>query len=396
MKKELIGIFVCMTIIVTVLPVSGNLLEKSTLMSLSSRNIFYVGGSGTGNYTKIQDAIDNTSNGDTVFVFDDSSPYYERVQINKSIDLIGEDRNTTVIDANGGGVVICISSDNVSINEFTLQNSSYGVEFDKNGFNFCAISDNNIIDNGWGIRMSSLGIHNDNIIEGNNFFNNFYWTIVVFGNNNMILGNTIDHSPGTYPGPGVGIDGKGNNISGNMIKNCERGINIFESDNNIVLNNDLSSGYRGICIKYSSNNTIIGNNISYNEYWGVEIRENSNDNIIYHNNLLYNMENAIDEGSNTWDDGKYGNYWSDYKERYPKAKKILFKGIWDTPYEIPDGKNKDNCPLIKKWPKSLSKTSQNNQNIWFHRWSVRFPILQEILDFLGSFYNFYENMKGGM
>ena len=48
--------------------------------------------------------------------------------------------------------------------------------------------------------------------------------------------------------------------------------------------------------------------------------------------------------------GKKGNYWSDYKEKYPDAKKQPFKGIWDTPYEIEGGDNKDTCPLLKQWP----------------------------------------------
>ena len=50
-------------------------------------NTLYVGGSGPGNYTSIQDAIDNTSDGDTVYVYDESSPYYELLIINKSIKL---------------------------------------------------------------------------------------------------------------------------------------------------------------------------------------------------------------------------------------------------------------------------------------------------------------------
>jgi hypothetical protein len=52
-------------------------------------DILYVGGSGSNNYTKIQDAINDSSNLDTVFVYDDSSPYYENLIINKSISLIG-------------------------------------------------------------------------------------------------------------------------------------------------------------------------------------------------------------------------------------------------------------------------------------------------------------------
>ncbi len=54
----------------------------------SKGNILYVGGSGPGNYTKIQDAIDNARYGDTVFVYDYSSPYYENLVIHKSINLI--------------------------------------------------------------------------------------------------------------------------------------------------------------------------------------------------------------------------------------------------------------------------------------------------------------------
>ena len=49
-----------------------NLFKENS--SIKKRNISYVGGSGPGNYSKIQDAIENATKGDTVFVFDDSSP----------------------------------------------------------------------------------------------------------------------------------------------------------------------------------------------------------------------------------------------------------------------------------------------------------------------------------
>ena len=54
---------------------------------------WYVGGSGPGNYTRIQDAIDDASNDDTAFVYAASSPYYENVIVNKSINLMGEDKS---------------------------------------------------------------------------------------------------------------------------------------------------------------------------------------------------------------------------------------------------------------------------------------------------------------
>ena len=85
MKKKMVGILVCMLMIGTVIPVSGNVLLERTSIPTSSGNTLYVGGSGPGNYTSIQEAIDNSEDGDTVFVYDDSSPYYENLVIEKSI-----------------------------------------------------------------------------------------------------------------------------------------------------------------------------------------------------------------------------------------------------------------------------------------------------------------------
>jgi len=59
----------------------------------------------------------DAKNGDTVFVYDDSSPYYENIIVNKSIILIGENRGTTVIDGGGYGDVITVIKDQVNISE---------------------------------------------------------------------------------------------------------------------------------------------------------------------------------------------------------------------------------------------------------------------------------------
>ncbi len=51
----------------------------------------YVGGTGAGNYSTIQSAIDAASSGDTVFVY--NGIYYENVVLNKDdINLIGENK----------------------------------------------------------------------------------------------------------------------------------------------------------------------------------------------------------------------------------------------------------------------------------------------------------------
>jgi len=98
-KTLLIGI-ILLLIFMSITPsyAVDNVKKSSTLVS--SGNILYVGGMGPDNYTRIQDAIDDASSGDTVFVYDDSSPYYENIFIDKSISLIGEDRETTIINNN--------------------------------------------------------------------------------------------------------------------------------------------------------------------------------------------------------------------------------------------------------------------------------------------------------
>ena len=112
----------------------------------------------------------------------------------------------------------------------------------------------------------------------------------------------------------------------------------------------------------------------------------SYDNFIYHNNFINNIVNAQDYGNNIWDDGEFGNYWSDYKQRYPKAKRIWLKGIWDAPYEITGGDNNDTCPLIKQWSKSLSRTMPSEKvmvNSLLFRFLEHFPILQMLLQRFG-------------
>ena len=83
MKKELIGIIICILLVRTILPVTGNVLVNKTPLSSINGNTLYVGGDGPGNYSIIQDAIDNSSDGDTIFVY--NGTYYEHLEVDKSL-----------------------------------------------------------------------------------------------------------------------------------------------------------------------------------------------------------------------------------------------------------------------------------------------------------------------
>jgi hypothetical protein len=87
--------------------------------------------------------------------------------------------------------------------------------------------------------------------------------------------------------------------------------------------------------------------------WGISFFDASN-NLIFNNNFIDNYDqyhgNYAQVGSedsiNMWDDGKMGNYWSDYTGIDANG-----DGIGDTPYVV-DSKNTDRYPLIK--PSNIS------------------------------------------
>ena len=77
-------------------------------------------------YQYIQDGIDAADNGDTVFVYSGiyKKEIYEEIKVNKTIKLIGENKNTTIIDGFGQVYGISIFSDSVFISGFTIKKAS--------------------------------------------------------------------------------------------------------------------------------------------------------------------------------------------------------------------------------------------------------------------------------
>jgi parallel beta-helix repeat protein len=193
--------------------------EQSTI-PLNGKTL-YVGGSGPGNYTKIQDAINDASGGDTVYVF--NGTYYENINVTKSINLIGEDRKTTIINGSENKEIVKITSDNVSINGFMINGNS------KNGLKI--ISSKNIV--------------------SNNIFSNCLYSIRLY-------------------------DSFNNEIFQNIIDNNSIGIELSTSSTNKIYNNFISNNRNGILVWYSSlNNHIKNNSIESNQQLGVRLSTTS-------------------------------------------------------------------------------------------------------------------------
>ena len=93
----------------------------------TTKNIFYVGGTEPENYSSIQNAIDNASDGDTIFVY--NGIYNENIIVNKTIDLIGENKENTIINGyineiyENFLIAFYILADQVNLSSFTITNS---------------------------------------------------------------------------------------------------------------------------------------------------------------------------------------------------------------------------------------------------------------------------------
>ena len=77
-----------------------------------------------GDYSSIQSAIDASTDGDTILVAE-GTYYVNDLNINKDISLIGENRESTIIDGSGSNRIMTIDSpgaDTLRISNFTIQN----------------------------------------------------------------------------------------------------------------------------------------------------------------------------------------------------------------------------------------------------------------------------------
>jgi len=262
---------------------------------LNNGNWLYVGGSGPGNYTFIQSAIDAAYSGDTVFVYDDSSPYYENIVIQKSLILIGENKETTFIlgDESSDGIIVNISSDDVSISGFTIEPHNGKPEG-------ITVYKNYTYPDYWNIEIIQ------NVTIFNNIIKKIYWAGIsaIRLNNGNIYGTIIENSYGS----GIFLFiSSNNNITNNHIANCSyRGIEIDGlwspyrirnyispvSENNIISQNTIKSNRWGIEIRSGALNTkVSGNNITGNYEVGIQIFQASKTQIT-RNNFIDNSINA--------------------------------------------------------------------------------------------------------
>jgi parallel beta-helix repeat protein len=305
------------------------------------------------NYTTIQDAINVANAGDIVYVR--NGTYYENIVINKTISLVGERPEITIIDGSKSNATfdpaVYVYGENakdVRICNFTIQGSNaWGIYI---LFNATVSVEKNIItNNSGGIVADASG---NNTFINNTIMNNKFEGILFFeSSENTMVNNTIGENAynfgilGSYFNHSIDasnfINGKPiyylknqsdlfinlDNFSSigylalvnctnitvenlNLTKNIN-GLLLVESENLTIRNDTFKNNSRGIDIINSLNNTLQRNNVTNSSSLGISL-VNSPNNKLRENNLVGNQINFKVDGESLSDftqDIEYQTLW---------------------------------------------------------------------------------------
>ncbi len=277
----------------------GGIMDSTGSLTVTLPSNITVDDSGGAHFTTIQEAIDAANPGDTIYVY--SGTYFEHLTIDKSLTLIGENKETTIIDGEGYGKVIYVSGDDVGISGFTIQNGEYGI--------YCDESDSAYIHHNI-LRDYTYGIYNHQTIDGwithNKITSGKYGIVTYEAYNDAIRYNTISYNT-VY----------GAKDYNSQLKNCfnwnsfhhnhiayyydpDTPLSVLEFDGNT-----LEDNYIAIMVENASTISITNNTMLRNEYgiYLINASPNISDNTISTSNYgIYAEHSSPMISNNEFDD----------------------------------------------------------------------------------------------
>ncbi|MFW3145565.1 MAG: NosD domain-containing protein, partial [Thermoplasmatota archaeon] len=311
--------------------INPNIPNPFILENVKARTL-YVGGTGQGNFSTIQSAINAANNGDRIIVA--NGTYNEQIEVNRSIIIMGMSNiNTKVI----GG--FNISKTNVTISGFNITS---GYQWDPDGTGLggyfksgIRVASNNvsIISTNISSILGGQGGTGPGYIKGGNG-GNAYGIEGQYLSNMSLFKLNINNIKGGTGGTGgayaYGGDGGDsyciyftNSVYCSIYSNY---INKSSGGNKGLAGDFGSDGFEGEGNGVGFTNVNKSNlhtcHITNNMNYGIVTIDSYNN--VFYNNYLNNSNNAYDNGNNKWNtseiknkniiDGPYiaGNFWSDY------------------------------------------------------------------------------------
>lgn len=219
-------------------------------------DILYVGGSGPGNYSTIQTAINAASEGSLIIVY--GKTYHENVVLNKShLTLRGVQggKSFPFVSAGSGNWAFFFENDSCAIENFTAMNGRTAAIY--------IVSNHNTI-----INCNTIDYWLGVLISGGDFNNVSYCSMSGNGlrgielrssNNNTFIGNHISEQ-GQYA---ILIGGSAHNwIRQNICEQCP--IQIENSPMNLVEENTIVNDSKGLVLTNSNFSKVLCNNFVNN------------------------------------------------------------------------------------------------------------------------------------
>jgi len=360
MKKRGVGIALVVVLAFLLLIISSHKIgNERDVSALPSGKIIFVSIDFTDDpenhkWNTIQEGINDAEEGDIVYVF--AGVYSENIFITKSITLLGE--GSTIDGQNF--YTVTVLADNIKIKNMNIIHGEKAGLYIGN-YSYLTVENCSIYANDqYGIFAFSS---NGNTFLNCSIYNNQKGGVhFIFSEQNSILNSEI------YGGDwGVVFQNCSDcKIEDSIFSDQEnKSINISYSNEITIKNCSISGSFCGIRLRASQNSTIDGcmiteniigiridgstsneikscyieDNVGYGIYAG-EYGAPSQNNIIHHNNIVGNGNNAYDGYSNAWNTN-IGNYWDDYDGIDANN-----DGIGDTPYVIPGGYAMDSHPLM--------------------------------------------------
>lgn len=243
-------------------------------------------------YSTIQNAIDNASAGDTVFV-KKGTYYVDTIGISKPINLVGQDSAQTIINGQRSQSkaypipydksALAIDCSNTAISGFTITNC------------FIAIS------SGYHLNLTSVKITENHLIDN--------WVAIDLGVNTYLKATDFIISKNVFTNNTEAIDFSGteSEITDNQISGSVFSMQITEAENIAVSGNYFSDNSFGLLLSSNSNVNVYNNNFVRNvgdSYttdemgYGVEFSYDTSNATVHDNNFLenthgINLENLL-------------------------------------------------------------------------------------------------------